>query len=241
MSPLDRPTIAIIIPALNEETAIGPLIEEIWQIAGDPRLPAVIEDVVIVDNGSTDETATRAASAGATVISEPRRGYGRACATGAAAAPAVDLLVFMDGDRSELPDDLPRLLAPLLAGEADLVLGSRVLHAEPGALSPQQRFGNAVAALLLRTFYGVRITDIPPFRAIRRTDLASLGMSEMTFGWPTEMIARAAQRGLRVVETPVRCRKRTGGVSKVSGNFVASLKAGYRIIRTILRVRMMRA
>lgn len=240
MTPPARPTAAIVIPALNEEAAIGPLIAEIWQAASDPLLPVVIEDVLIVDNGSTDRTAARAADAGATVIAEPRRGYGNACAAGVAAAPAVDLLVFFDGDRSEDPADLSRMVAPLIAGGADLVLGSRVANAEPGALLAQQRFGNALAVLLLRALYGVRVSDIPPFRAIRRNDLLALGMREPTYGWPTEMIARAAQSGLRVAEVPVRCRKRSGGVSKVSGNFGASLRAGYRIIATIARVRLSR-
>jgi glycosyltransferase involved in cell wall biosynthesis len=241
MKNADRPSAAIVIPALDVEDAIGPLIEEIWAVAGDPALPIGIEEVLIVDNGSTDRTASRAADAGAAVIAEPRRGYGQACATGAAKASAVDLLIYMDGDRSEHPADLTSLLAPLLSGEADLVLGSRIANADPGALNSPQRIGNRVAALLLRLFYRVRVTDIPPFRVIRRSDLLSLGMTEMTYGWPTEMIARAAHRGLRVSEVPVRCRKRATGVSKVSGNLKASLRTGYRIVRTIAHVRWERA
>ena len=158
--------------------------------------------------------------AGATVVSEPRRGYGRACYAGVLAAGDVDLIVQMDGDRSDRFDELPRLLQPLLAGEADLVIGSRTLGSyEPGSLLPQQLFGNWVAARLLRLLYGVRVTDIGPFRVIRRRDLLALGMREMTYGWSVEMIARAARRGLRVREVPVTYRKRAGGQSKVSGNF----------------------
>ena len=236
-----RPTVAIVIPALDEAETIGALIEEIWAVAGDPTLPVTIEDVLVVDNGSTDATAQRAADAGATVIAEPRRGYGRACAAGALGSPPVDLLVFMDGDRSENPADLPMMLEPLLVNRADLVLGSRVAAADPGALTSSQRIGNRVAAILLRCFYRVRITDIPPFRVIRRSDLLGLGMTEMTYGWPTEMIARSAQSGLRVTEVPVHCRRRAGGHSKVSGSLRASLKTGYRIVRTVLHVRLERA
>ena len=236
--PDPRPTAAVVVPALNEEESIGGLIAEIRAAATSAALPARIEAIVVVDNGSTDATAARAAAAGATVVSEPRRGYGRACLSGAEAAAPADLLVFMDGDRSEVPAEMGKLLRPVVAGEADLALGSRVAGtAEPGALSPQQRAGNAVAALLLGWLYGVRVSDLPPYRVIRRADLARLGMAEMTYGWPVEMIARAAQRGLRVQEVPVSCRRRAGGVSKVSGNAKASLHAGYRIVRAILRVR----
>jgi hypothetical protein len=152
------------------------------------------------------------------------------------AAGDVDLIVQMDGDRSDRFDELPRLLQPLLAGEADLVIGSRTLGSyEPGSLLPQQRFGNWVAAQLLRLLYGVRVTDIGPFRVMRRHDLLALGMHEMTYGWSVEMIARAARRGLRVREVPVTYRKRAGGQSKVSGNLSASLRAGARITGTIFR------
>lgn len=231
-----RPTIAVVIPALNEEATIGEQVAEVLAVAACPDLPARIASVIVVDNGSEDRTAWRAKSAGATVVSEPRRGYGRACAAGVAAARDVDLIVLMDGDRSDRFDELPLLLAPLLAGKADLVIGSRTLGSyEPGSLLPQQRFGNWLAARLLRLLYGVRVTDIGPFRVMRRHHLLSLGMREMTYGWSVEMIARAARRGLWVREVPVTYRKRAGGDSKVSGNLAASVRAGGRILTTIFR------
>ena len=232
------PAIGVVIPALNEEATIADQVAEVRAVAGRLDLPARIERVVVVDNGSTDRTAQRAAAAGATVVSEPRRGYGRACCTGVLAAGDVDLIVQMDGDRSDRFDELPLLLQPLLAGEADLVIGSRTLGSyEPGSLLPQQRFGNWLAAQLLRLLYGVRVTDIGPFRVIRRRDLLALGMREMTYGRSVEMIARAARNGLRVREVPVTYRRRAGGESKVSGNLMASVRAGARITATILRCR----
>lgn len=233
-----RLTCAVVIPALNEEAAIGDLVGEVLAAARHPALPAALKAVYVVDNGSTDRTAERAKAAGAVVVAEPRRGYGRACLSGVLAAGEVDLIVLMDGDRSDRPDELPRLLAPLVAGDADLVLGSRVLgQAEPGSLLPQQRVGNWLAARLLRLLYGLRVTDLGPFRVVRRRDLLSLGMSEMTYGWSVEMMARAARRGLRVREVPVGYRRRAGGESKVSGNLRASVRAGVRIIAAILRSR----
>ena len=240
MSKMDssQPTIGVVIPALNEEATIADQVAEVLVVAGQPNLPARIERVVVVDNGSTDSTAERAAAAGATVISEPIRGYGRACCTGVMAAGDVDLIVQMDGDRSDRFDELPLLLQPLLAGDADLVIGSRTLGSyEPGSLLPQQRFGNWVASQLLRLLYGVHVTDIGPFRVIRRRDLLRMGMQEMTYGWSVEMIARAANMGLRVREVPVTYRLRAGGESKVSGNLSASIRAGARITATIVRCR----
>lgn len=232
------PEIAVVIPALNEEDAIAGQVAEIAAVAGRDDLPARIARVIVVDNGSVDRTAERAAAAGAMVVSEPCRGYGRACFSGVLAAGEVDLIVLMDGDGSDSFNELPLLLAPLLAGEADLALGSRTLgRYAPGSLLPQQIFGNWVAARLLRLLYGVRVTDIGPFRVIRRRDLLALGMREMTYGWSVEMIARAARRGLRVREVPVTYRNRAGGESKVSGNPRASVRAGVRIIGTILRCR----
>ena len=230
------PTIAVVIPALDEEATIAEQVAEVLEVGRQPALPARLARVIVVDNGSADRTAERAAAAGATVVSEPRRGYGRACHTGVLAAADADLIVLMDGDRSDRVAELPRLLAPVLAGEADLVIGSRTLgQHEPGSLWPQQRVGNWLAARLLRLLYGVRVTDIGPFRVIRRRDLLDLGMREMTYGWSVEMIARAARRGLRVREVPVTYRKRAGGESKVSGNLGASARAGARIIGTIVR------
>ena len=235
---ISRPTLAVVIPALNEEATIGDQVHDVLAVSVLPNLPVEIVQVIVVDNGSEDRTAERAAKAGATVVSEPRRGYGRACYSGVLAADQADLIALMDGDRSDRFDELPLILAPLLGGDADLVVGSRTLGSyEPGSLLPQQLFGNWLAARLLRLLYGVKVTDIGPFRVIRRRDLLALGMREMTYGWSVEMIARAARQGLRVREVPVTYRNRAGGVSKVSGNLQASVRAGFRIIGTILRCR----
>ena len=232
------PTIAVVIPALNEEATIADQVAEVLAVAGQTDLPARIEQVIVVDNGSTDRTAQHAAAAGAMIVSEPHQGYGRACYAGVLATGDVDLIVQMDGDRSDRFDELPLLLRPLLAGEADLVIGSRTLGSyEPGSLLPQQLFGNWVAARLLRLLFGVHVTDIGPFRVIRRRDLLRMDMQEMTYGWSVEMIARAARNGLRVCEVPVTYRRRAGGESKVSGNLRASVRAGARITATILRCR----
>ena len=232
-----RPTLAVVIPALNEEGAIGAAVREIAAAVAAPGLGVEPAGVLVVDNGSTDATAAVAAAAGATVVAEPRRGYGRACLSGVEAARA-DLVLLMDGDGSDHPGDLPALLGPLLAGEADLVIGSRTLgSAEPGSLTPQQVAGNWVAARMIGALYGLRITDNGPFRVVRRDALLGLGMSEMTYGWSIEMTARAARRGLRVREVPVAYRRRAAGESKVSGNLPATLRAGWRISLAILRCR----
>jgi glycosyltransferase involved in cell wall biosynthesis len=236
--PVTKPTIAVIVPALNEADVIAGQVAEILAVAANPALPATIARVIVVDNGSTDQTAANAAAAGAEIVSEPRRGYGRACRSGVEAATDADLIVLMDGDRSDQPAELDRLLAPLLAEDADLVIGSRLLgNPEPGSLTPQQRFGNRVAAVLLRLLFGVRITDIGPFRVIRRQTLLALGMREMTYGWSVEMIARGAKQGLRIKEVPVSYRKRAGGESKVSGTLRGSIRAAGRITATIFRCR----
>jgi glycosyltransferase involved in cell wall biosynthesis len=232
-----RPTAAIVIPALNEESAIGGFITEIVGVALQADLPVRVTSIIVVDNGSEDQTAARAAAAGAAVVPEPRRGYGRACLSGVIAADA-EIIVLMDGDGSDQPAELPGLVNPLIAGEADLVIGSRTLgSAAPGSLLPQQRFGNWLATRLLRLLYGERATDIGPFRAIHRDDLLRLEMREMTYGWSIEMMARAARQGLRLREVPVCYRNRASGDSKVSGNFRASVRAGARIIATLLRCR----
>ncbi len=236
--PRSCPTVAVVIPCLNEGDAIGGLVAEVLAVAGKTDLAVDIDRILVVDNGSTDHTALSAGSAGASVVSEPRRGYGRACLSGVLAAEGAEIIVLMDGDCSDVPAELPLLLGPLLSGDADLVVGSRILGTyEPGSLLPQQIFGNRVATAFLRLGFGVRMTDIGPFRAIRRETLLALGMRELTYGWSIEMVARAAKAGLRVQEVPVSYRKRAAGVSKVSGNLGASIKAGYRIMLAVIRAR----
>jgi len=233
-----KPTAAVIVPCLNEEEAVRGLVEDVIAVRDDPVTPVSIDRILVVDNGSTDRTAQMARNAGAEVVSEPRRGYGRACLTGVLASGDVDYIVLMDGDRSDVPAELPRLVAPILRGEADLVIGSRMLGTyERGSLLPQQIVGNRIAALVTRILYGVRLTDIGPFRVIGRERLLGLGMREMTYGWSIEMIVRAVRGGLTVREVPVTYRNRAGGVSKVSGNMRASVTAGYRIMAAIFRAR----
>lgn len=216
-----------IIPALDEEGAIA------GTVAGLDR--ALVHDVIVVDNGSRDRTAERARAAGARVIAEPRRGYGSACLAGVRAAGATDVLVFLDGDGSDVPEDLPRVLQPILEGKADLVLGSRTLgEREPGALSPHQVLGNRVVLSLLQLLTGARLSDFGPFRAIRGDAMRRLDMCHPTYGWPVEMVVKAARRGLRIVEVPVRTRRRIGR-SKVAGTLRGSLLAGYHLIATVLR------
>lgn len=220
-------SISVVIPALNEEATVGMVVARAFQ--------AGVNEVVVVDNGSTDRTAEVAAANGARVVSEPRRGYGAACLAGSLAARG-DLLVFMDADGSFDAAEIPRLVAPLIEGKAELVLGSRELGTiAAGAMPSHQRFGNRLAAWLLRAFYGLRISDIGPFRALRRRDLIALQMSELTYGWPIEMILKAAQQGYRIVEVPVTYRSRLGGRSKVSGTLKGSLIAGYRILGTLFK------
>lgn len=219
---------ALIIPALNEAGAIARVVSAVP--------PGLVAAIIVVDNGSTDETAAVARAAGAHVVVEPRRGYGYACAAGSAAAADADVLAFLDGDGSFDPAELPRLLAPLQAGQADLVLGSRTLGGQGrAAVLPHARFGNWLTATLLRYLYGVRVTDLGPMRAIRRDLLVAFAMREMVYGWPTEMMVKAAQAQARIVEAPVSYRPRLAGQSKVSGTVVGSLRAGYQILRTTLR------
>lgn len=220
----------VVIPALNEAGNIGSLVRE--------TLAQPVQGVIVVDNGSTDGTAIIAARAGALVVPELRRGYGFACAAGVAAAGELgtDALVFLDGDHSSAPGELPCLLGPLAEGAADLVLGSRVLgHVAPGAMPFQQRFGNWLGAALMRALYRVPITDLGPFRAIRRDLLEALAMREMTYGWPTEMTVKAARRGARIVEVPVSFHPRRAGQSKVSGTLRGTVLAAYHILGVTLR------
>lgn len=206
-------------------------------LADLPR--AAVRHVVVVDNGSTDQTARIAASHGCVVVAEPRRGYGSACLAGIARlramSPPPDLVAFLDADRSDHADELPAVLAPLLSGRADLVVGSRALGvSEPGALLPQQRVGNAIAAFLIRRLYGVGVTDLGPFRAIRWEALLSLGMTDRDYGWTAEMQVKGLKAGLRYAEVPVSYRKRTGR-SKIAGTLKGTVGAGWKILYTVFR------
>jgi len=221
--------VAVIIPALNEEESIGAVVREV--------LSTVEARVFVVDNGSTDDTARVARLAGAEVVAEPRRGYGYACAAGVAAAgERFDVLVFMDGDGSDDAREMGLLLAPIERGEADLVGGSRVLGPTHGrGVLPHQRLGNALTVSLIALLYRKRLTDLPPFRAIRQPVLASLGMREMTYGWPVEMTVKCIRRGYRIVEAPVSARPRSGGKSKVSGTVKGTVLAAYYLLGTTIK------
>ena len=224
------PRIAAVIPALDEAPSIARVVEG---LRGQRLLAS--GEIIVVDNGSADGTGEIARATGARVVREERRGYGYACLAGVLAARDAEVVVLLDGDAADDPNDLPRVLEPLLKGEADLVVGSRTLGSrDRGSMTPQQIFGNKLAAALMRTLYGVRVSDVGPFRAIRRGDLLALEMREMTYGWPSEMIVKAARAGHRYREVPVRYHRRLG-VSKVGDTLVGSLKVGWRIISTILR------
>lgn len=221
--------VALVIPVWNEVGAIARLLAEVP--------PGVADEILVVDGGSTDGTQEAAGAAGATVLPQQGRGYGAACLTGAQAA-TCEVIVFLDGDYSDPPAQIPRLLAPLHAARADLVLGSRERgQMAAGALPLHARLGNKVAVLLLRLLYGVPVTDLPSFKAIRRTDLLFLSIRDLHYGWTAEMIARSARRGLRIREVPIDYRVRIGD-SKVSGTLKGSLKAGYAILRAVIGVRL---
>jgi len=225
--------INVIIPAYNEEQSIGKVVAAI---------PAeLVDDVIVVNNNSTDATPERARAAGATVLHEPRPGYGHACLKGiayAAAKPAEsrpDIIVFLDGDFSDYPHELPVVVQPIVDGTAEMVIGSRVLgKRESGSLLPQQLFGNWLATQLLRLLYKVNYTDLGPFRAIKLDTLQRLNMQDRTYGWTVEMQAKAARQKVAYAEVPVSYRKRIGK-SKVSGTIKGSVMAGYKIIFTIFR------
>ena len=224
MTTAGRRGIGVIIPTRNEAAALPGVLHAI--------LPRVAE-VIVVDTASTDGTPEIAGRLGARVVAEPHRGYGRACLAGIAVlSPDVDTVLFMDADAADRPEDLAVLLAPIQAGEADLVIGARRLCVERGALTPQQRFGNALACLLIRLIWGVRYTDLGPFRVIRRDALARLGMRDETWGWTVEMQVRAARLGLRVAEVPVGYRRRIG-TSKISGTLSGTIRAGWKILWVI--------
>jgi glycosyltransferase involved in cell wall biosynthesis len=211
--------ISVVIPTLNEARAIAEV------VAGVPR--DRVAQIIVVDNGSIDGTAERAIAAGAHVIHEPRRGYGSACLAGAKAARSSDIIVFLDGDRSDDPRQLDLIAAPLIQKQADLTIGSRIGgELERGSMPLHGRLGNRFIVFILRGLYGVRITDIGSFRAIRTRALFNLNMEQMTYGWPVEMVVKAARKGLRIKSIPIRYRKRIG-VSKVTGTLRGSFLAAY--------------
>lgn len=221
------PRIAVVIPALNEESSIGRVIGEI------PRDLAA--EIIVADNGSADGTAQAARAAGARVVHEPRRGYGAACLAGIAAADSPDIIAFLDGDHSDYPEELGRLAAPIITGEADLVIGSRMAGPDGRrVLPPQAYWGTRFAAFLLQRLFGHPFTDLGPFRVIRAASLAALEMGDTGFGWTIEMQIKAVRQGLRIREIPVRYRERIGR-SKISGTVSGSLRAGGRILVTIAR------
>ena len=224
--------IVVVIPALDEERSLPSVLADI------PH--PLIEEVVVVDNGSRDRTADVARAGGATLVREPKQGYGQACLTGMAALRSnpPDIVVFVDADYSDRPSELPQLIDPILADTADLVIGSRVLgEREPGALAPHARWGNWLATWMIRLLYGVRFTDLGPFRAIRYSTLLALGMEDRNYGWTAEMQAKAARAGVPATEVPVSYHCRIGR-SKITGTVKGTVLAGWKIITTILRCRL---
>jgi glycosyltransferase involved in cell wall biosynthesis len=222
--------VSVVIPCLDEQEPIGGVVREV--------LAEGVDEVIVVDNGSRDATAQRARAAGARVVSEPCRGYGRACATGVAQVrPDAEIVCFLDGDGSDVPRFIADVIGPVARGEADFVMGSRLTgQRETGSMTPQQLVAGCVAGALLRVVYGVRFTDMSPFRAIRVDRFRRLSMSETTYGWNLEMQMRVAAAGLRIREVPVDHRRRRGGVSKVSGNLAAGLSAAWKITTTFARL-----
>ncbi len=217
----DGKKISVIIPAIDEEDAIAKVISEI---------PAWVDEIIVADNGSRDRTPEIAHLAGARVVFEPRRGYGSACLRGLSVVQSPDVVVFLDGDYSDFPEEMDRLVDPILADRADMVIGSRVSGPrQPGALTPQALFGNWLSCRLLFLFWGVTFTDLGPFRAIRHSSLTALAMVDPNYGWTVEMQIKAAVAGLRSLEIPVGYRKRIGA-SKVSGTLRGVIGAGVKIL-----------
>ena len=224
--------IVVVIPALDEERSLPKVLAD---IPGD-----LVDETFVVDNGSRDRTAEVAREASATVLHEPRAGYGQACLTGTAALAQSppDIVVFVDGDYSDRPSEMRALVQPILDDEVDFVVGSRVLGSrEPGALAPHARAGNLLATWMIRSLYGVRFTDLGPFRAIRYDTLIALRMVDRDYGWTAEMQAKAARAGVRVTEIPVSYHKRIG-TSKITGTVKGTVMAGWKIITTILKYRL---
>lgn len=224
-------TIDVIIPVFNEEQSVGKVIQDLPQNK--------VREVVVVNNGSLDASAAVAGQAGATVLSEPQKGYGKACLTGidylANKSDPPQIVVFLDGDYSDHPEELSDLVLPIENGNADFVIGSRLKgYAEPGALLPQARFGNSLATTLIKWIYGYYFTDLGPFRAIKWHKLLALGMRDEDFGWTVEMQVKAAKKKMKCKEVPVSYRKRVG-VSKVTGTLKGTFSAGYKILYTIVK------
>lgn len=225
-------SIDVIIPAFNEERSVGKVVEAIpkdW-----------VRDIIVVSNGSTDQTEQVADEAGATVLVEPRKGYGYACLRGISyldqKPDPPEIVVFMDGDFSDYPEELPNVVAPIIEEGYELVIGSRAIgNRQQGAMLPQQVFGNWLATTLIRWLYGVKFTDLGPFRAITYESLKRVDMQDQTFGWTVEMQVKASKLGLRSTEVPVNYRKRIG-VSKVTGTVKGTIMAGYKILFTIFKL-----
>ena len=221
------PRVSVIIPVFNEQDAITAVLSDL------PK--HLITEIIVVDNGSTDATARLASENGARVVSESRRGYGSACLKGIASTDRPDIIAFIDGDYSDHPQELKQVLAPILSGNVDFCVGSRVRgEREPGALLPQARFGNWLSTSLIAAFFGVDFTDLGPFRAIRADTLARLDVQDTTFGWTVEMQVKAALLRIPTVEVPVSYRRRIG-VSKITGTIEGTIKAGWMILFTIFK------
>ena len=224
--------IRVIIPAFNEENSVGKVIQDI------PK--NLVSEIIVVDNNSSDKTTEAAQKQGAIVLHENRQGYGYACLKGMeyisqTADNETDIIVFLDADYSDYPEELPQVVAPILNDGYDMVIGSRALgKKEKGSMTPQQVFGNWLATRLIRLFYGVKYTDLGPFRAIKWDALKSLKMEDKTYGWTVEMQLKAAKKGLKVCEVPVNYKKRIG-VSKVSGTVKGTIGAGYKILSWIFK------
>jgi len=219
--------ISVIIPAYNEESSIGLVLDALPQ--------EKIQEIIVVDNGSTDDTERVAQEHGARVVKEPRKGYGSACLKGINELNAPDIVVFIDGDFSDFPEEIVSLIDPIESGEQDFVLGSRMILPESrSALLPQARYGNQLAVFLMKLFFGHSFTDLGPFRAIRYSSLMTIGMQDTNFGWTVEMQIKAVKNGLRILEVPVKYRERVG-VSKITGTVSGTFKAGTKIIYTIFR------
>lgn len=221
------PVISVIIPAFNEENSIGRVLDDLPQDK--------LKEIIVVNNACTDSTAAVARSHGAKVVEEIHRGYGSACLRGISELSDPDIVVFIDGDYSDYPEELEQLIEPIIENQADFVLGSRMILSESrAALLPQARYGNKLATFLIRLFFGHKFTDLGPFRAIRYKSLKQINTIDKNFGWTVEMQIKAIKHKLRIVEIPVRYRERIG-VSKITGTISGTFKAGMKIIYTIFK------